>query len=1090
MPRLRFVHYVLLVAGAALVFAAFSPSRTSLAVALAVFGGAAAVLVGWAIVAIAGDVPRRQGRANGPRTTADDSPEAASGNTEQVAEGTDPLVGLGDTVRDRLRLLLLLPRPLDSQSADEPARVGWQRLTSALKKDGSDCEVSTVWPPTVAALQHCLLEQPHQHLAVIEASPMGDGVALEDPLGRTSPVTAKGLASLIGAQGKVRLLVLRLTGEGSVPVDELLRNGLETVVTVPPGLAPERWVDLLALIVRSLSQGDVMARTVTTATAYLDRLELPSRERPVFSGSNWYSVVDRGSDAKGLRVINHPYVPELRQQLWFRDHGEPSCRLLEAIGTGARVVAATGQPGIGVTSLGIEAAHRLAGRFAHVIMADCAALGHATAVSVLAEFAQQLRLRVPREAALSDGIRARLGSQPALLLVARADLLASEERQPLVTFSQDLGEGSCLLFLASSPISEGGLSVAVGPLDTQGAIHWLSWLAENEGFNVLEEVSRDSVEALVRALDGNPLAIRLSVGLSDHLGLLQSIRTARNIGSLDGLLELTLSRLGLRDLEAASVLALLPGPLTPALVGAALNRDAIPSLVRLERAGLTSQGLHPLGYQLHPCVRQAVAKRSPAGDRLVRAVAEAAAGQARSLSKSLLAAEDAEMKEGARQELLLLAGALRLVAEWTGGESGPAAGRMDLLRDVTVGLVPLLRDVGLVYEALNLAQAGEEAARRLEDFGARGVLLVEVAEAHREAVEVALAASAYEEAARAFEQAKDLRRAADALVNLGAMRWESDDLAGARAPLERALSLLEHLQDVKGQASALVVLAQIARACSDNGALALYERALGLVRTLPDAKLEEAQVYYALGRLRAEAGDYGTAAADYAHAVEGFTAVGDSQGRTQAYRALGRVYLKLDDRARAVQVLERAAEIEERTAVGIDAALDLGRAYMRDRRWSEALDYHRRAVARASSAGDKRAMAQAQNGLGSTHLEQGDRAQAVRAFEESARLWKELEDEVGLGRTYNNLAVAYRRAGRWDVARQYLDEAATYLERGGDKDALASVYNNTGLILAAQRKEREAAKYYERSLALKESLGDLYGANITKLNLQALTRRD
>jgi tetratricopeptide (TPR) repeat protein len=102
------------------------------------------------------------------------------------------------------------------------------------------------------------------------------------------------------------------------------------------------------------------------------------------------------------------------------------------------------------------------------------------------------------------------------------------------------------------------------------------------------------------------------------------------------------------------------------------------------------------------------------------------------------------------------------------------------------------------------------------------------------------------------------------------------------------------------------------------------------------------------------------------------------------------------------------------------------------------------------------------------------------------RLWNEVGDQAGLARTLNNLAIVYRRAGRWEDARQNLEQAAAILSQSDDRTSLARVYNNLGLVLAAEGKQREAAKYYQRALALKEQLGDLYGMQITRMNLAQL----
>ncbi|MHB0877981.1 MAG: tetratricopeptide repeat protein [Anaerolineae bacterium] len=1094
MVKTRLWRFALVFIAAFLGLALIQPTQASFGIALIALGSAIATLVAWGAVSVFEAIQHpREAKPAEPDTASPQpqKPEAPvatpSGAADAVEAARKDAALVPEVVRDRLRVLVATPSPVLGDDTAELARVSWARLVDALAAGKPDIEIESVWPPTLANLQHHLERRPRFHIVILEAPVTESGIVFEDQHGRPEIVSPRQVSASLLAE-RVKLLVVRSANGVELPLDQL-KTGADTAVAVG-AIRPGLWVPFAAALVNALASGDVTGRAFAAAMSTIENESIDSRDRPQILGSNWHSLVDRGTDRRGLRTLRAPMATGLRLQPWFRDRGETLSRLLALLSADAVSVGVVSPAGGGAAPLAIEAGHRLASQYDHVLYVDCGAQrGSVSADTVLMRLAVQLRCRVGRELLLADAVLGPLQKRRVLAILDNADLLPSVDRERLVGLAAASPSGCRLVFASRQPLEEVQPQVAVGPMAADGVGAWLAWLADHAGFPALTDISEESVRALTAGVQGNPLAIRVAVGLSDYLGLLQSIRTARDTGSLEDLVGIARQRLGQREVETLAVLAQLPSPLPLDVIGAVLGRDANNSLLRLERSGFLVDWDRPGLYLLHPYVRELVEPTLPLNDRLPGKITGALANKAKSLAGAIRTSEDREEVARALSEVEDLLDTFSRVVTWAAAESGPAAGRMDAVRDITLALAPALRHFGLTFEALRLSQLGEEAARRLEDYGARGYLLIEAAENQREHGDIDAAAVSYDEAARSLELAKDYRRVADVLIRLGAMRWETGSPAAARGPFERAYEWLERLQDRTGQVSALMVLGHIAAQERPATAVALYQKALSVAQLGSDVK-QQAQARYAVARCHTASGEHAAAADEYAKALESFTAAGDTEGRLQAYRGLGQAYLTLDDRERAVQVLERAAELEERTTGSSDAAMDLGRAYLRDRRWTEALDFQKRSLARASTAHDKRAMATAHNGLGSVHLEMGAKAEAVQQYETAASLWKEIGDDAGLARTYNNIAIAYRRAGRWDRARQYLDEAAKLLTKTGDKDALARVYNNLGSVHAAQREKKEAAKFYERSLALKQELGDLYGANITKANLTLLSQRD
>jgi tetratricopeptide (TPR) repeat protein len=1076
----RYLPLIGIAAALALFTALAFPSAITLAVALTVIGGGAAYgLVYWLLRAAAAPAVPPRAVETAPAESADKLVTPPSPTAPGGASAEPP-----DQVRDRLRLLICAPRPMDAEWSLELARQRTSQLLDLLSQGEVDIELTPVVPASYQRLSEVLQSRPAYHTLLLEAAASASGLSLETEGGQTDEVPFERLARLM-QEARVRLLLLRLPqGELQDP-DLLLRQGVSTLVLAPKSIPARAWDEFLQAFAKALARGEIIAHAFSEALAHWHP-GTAAIQPPLLLGGNWYSLVDRATDGKGAR-LSCPRSAPLPPQLWFRNQATVLEQLISAVRSGARLLSIAGDPGSGASSLAVELCHRLLPRFQHILVVDCARLPAPQATVALEMLAAQLHLRVPEPDLLPTKVSEALCERPCLVLLDHLDSLPTAEQNELL--APLLAEGGQARVVCVGVSEQGGApAMSPAPLDARATLQTLRWLGYSGLVPVLADIGAESARSLADGLHGNALAVRLAGGLAMRLGILQAVRTARRCGSLDGLLKLMLERLSPRQAEVLAALALVPAPLSPRILSEALGREAATALQELCALGLVSESAHPELFGLHPVFRQRVSPPPGERHRLLERLAQALSSLAMEAYRSFIQAQAPSGQASA------LAGAMaphwgnmEFILNAALSETGPLAGRHELVRDLSLPLMCFYHECGLEYRALAAAATGREAARLLGDQVSEGELLLGSAEIYRGQEDLAAAATAYEEAATCFEAGKDPRRAARCLIRLGTMWYEAGQLPAAEQALRRALTHLERLQDVVARATVLSVLGDIRQSQQQpEQALELYQQALGLLGREPNLQRQLAQLHYRLGQCRAKLGQEVLAAADYERAVSLFTEANDSEGRLQACLALGRTYLALGDRERAIQFLQRAAQLEETLSLGVGATLDLGRAYLQGRRWQEALLQAERALALARSAGDRRGMALAWHSIGNIHLQVGDRVQATQAFQEALRLWNEVGDQAGLARTLNNLAIVYRRAGRWEDARQNLEQAAAILSQSDDRTSLARVYNNLGLVLAAEGKQREAAKYYQRALALKEQLGDLYGMQITRMNLAQL----
>ena len=147
---------------------------------------------------------------------------------------------------------------------------------------------------------------------------------------------------------------------------------------------------------------------------------------------------------------------------------------------------------------------------------------------------------------------------------------------------------------------------------------------------------------------------------------------------------------------------------------------------------------------------------------------------------------------------------------------------------------------------------------------------------------------------------------ANALWDLGRVRYKIDDYPAAASLHERAMALYRGLGDRLGEANALLEQGRVHFMTGDYPAAAgLLQRALALYQDLGD-RLGEARALWDLGRVRELTGDYPAAAGLQERAVALYQDLGDRLGEAGALWDLGFVRSTTGDYPAAAGLLQRA----------------------------------------------------------------------------------------------------------------------------------------------------------------------------------------
>jgi len=258
------------------------------------------------------------------------------------------------------------------------------------------------------------------------------------------------------------------------------------------------------------------------------------------------------------------------------------------------------------------------------------------------------------------------------------------------------------------------------------------------------------------------------------------------------------------------------------------------------------------------------------------------------------------------------------------------------------------------------------------------------------------------------------------------------------------------------------------------------EPRVGMLETIRD---------YALERL-AEAGELEEACRRHATHYACFAEEAAEQlyGPVQL-AALDRLEAEHDNlRAALTWSLDAAAEGDERPGIGLRLAWALTKFWyqhghiIEGRRWLE-----RAIELTADDAGAP--LARLAHGLGILLIQLGELDEAVRLFERSLAIWRELGDRDQQARELNTLGITRYHRGELDAARSVLRESVTIAREIGSDHRLATALTNLGQVEAAADDYDQATQLLHEALALDQKQGDLQGQAVDQQSLAEISLR-
>jgi tetratricopeptide (TPR) repeat protein/transcriptional regulator with XRE-family HTH domain len=695
-----------------------------------------------------------------------------------------------------------------------------------------------------------------------------------------------------------------------------------------------------------------------------------------------------------------------------------------AVGTGA-VVAIDGMPGVGKTALAVHIAHQLRDQFpdrqlfidlhGHTPGLDpvptaAALAGLLTAAGVDARY-------LPESLEERAGMwRDRTAGQRALLVLDNA--ASSSQVGPLLP-----GDGGWLVLVTSrrhlGDLPGAVTALLLGVLTPHRAAEMFTRLAPRAAASPAEVVE------VVRLAGWLPLAISLLARVfARHqswtlANLITEIRaglltlTAEN-ASIAAAFDVSYRHLDLARQEFLSLLGLHPGTTIDGYAAAALAavslNDSVRSLDALHGEGLLIETGHRR-YGLHDLLRRYVRDLTPSGP---------APDRQRARERLL----DYYQFTAARAEA-------QLARQTRPGPTAPLPAWLRAippLNDASQGLAWARTERASLLACLDHATHGGHHARVI-------ALTAGLAALFRHDGSWAEAVTRHSAAVSAAQRLGDRLGEANALDDLGDVRWRTGDYPNAIDVFGRALDIYRDLGDQLGEANALSNIGVVRHLTGDfPGATQALEQALDIYRSLGN-RLGEAKSLTFLGDVLRMTGDHPAAVQALQQAMSSYRELGNQRGEANALDYLGSVWLRMGEYPRAVLTLKQA------------------------------LDIYR-------ELGDRRGEANALNHLGMARRMTGDYPNATHVLKQALDIYRELGDRLGEANALDDLGIVRRMTGDYPYATQALEQALDIYHELGIRAGEVEVLNEMGAVYRVSGDIEQAEKRHQQALTLARSIGN------------------
>jgi tetratricopeptide (TPR) repeat protein len=336
----------------------------------------------------------------------------------------------------------------------------------------------------------------------------------------------------------------------------------------------------------------------------------------------------------------------------------------------------------------------------------------------------------------------------------------------------------------------------------------------------------------------------------------------------------------------------------------------------------------------------------------------------------------------------------------------------------------------------------------------------------------------HQRAVTAAQRSGDRLGEANALNDLGLVRYWTDDYPGASDLQQQALTIYREIGDRLGEARALTDLGRVRYSTDDYpDATDLQQQALMICREIGHSR-GEAEALHCLGRVRYWTGDYPGSADFQQQALTIYREIGDRAGEAEALHCLGRVRYRTGDYPSSADLQQQALTINRDIGdrVGEASALtDLGWVRYWTGDYPGSAELQQQALTIYREIGNPRGEANALHCLGRVHYVTGGYPGSADLQQQVLAIYRDIGDRNGEARALSCLGSVRCVTGDYPGAADLQQQALAIYQDIGDRSGEAGALHCLGSVRCVTCDYPGAADLLGQALAIFRDLGESLG---------------
>ncbi len=329
-----------------------------------------------------------------------------------------------------------------------------------------------------------------------------------------------------------------------------------------------------------------------------------------------------------------------------------------------------------------------------------------------------------------------------------------------------------------------------------------------------------------------------------------------------------------------------------------------------------------------------------------------------------------------------------------------------------------------------------------------------------------------------YELGQNYNKAAYYYSRLAKNANKKNAIDDARKSADKGLELLKTLRRKANIENKIRLLLELGNAEVINGTLTEAAKYFEQVKPLITDKTNKflsADFYLRLGSLYGNQLELNLAIETLHKALEIYKELGKCLECGEVMLILGGVYWKATKIDEFMELAQEFIDFNEQNQTeegNIDIFYNMAKVSFYQNDYRKALDYYDKSLELAHCYSNKHREIDILLGQDYAFLRLGKYNNSLLKAQQALQIAKEIGDLYKEAMAFYDIGIVYQSEGKLKLAREYIEKRLQLIKRLGNKNAIASAYNDLAFFIANyEHRMKEGAEKYELSIKIRKEIG-------------------